>query len=103
MQKRNAVAVIAIIMLSLLLSLGIGAVEYPDGSKARLPGELIQPSYINFVFANGAVIVPTFDDPMDDEVPGIFKKAFPDREIISFPAREVVLGGGGLHCITKNY
>ena len=77
--------------------------EYPDGSKARLPGELIQPSYINFVFANGAVIVPTFDDPMDDEVPRIFKKAFPDREIISFPAREVVLGGGGLHCITKNY
>ena len=33
MQKRNAVAVIAIIiMLSLLLSLGVGAVEYPDGS-----------------------------------------------------------------------
>lgn len=33
MRKRRIAAVIAIIiMLSLLLSLGIGAIEYPDGS-----------------------------------------------------------------------
>jgi agmatine deiminase len=77
--------------------------EYPDGSKPRLPGEVIQPSYINFIFANGAVIVPTFDDPMDDEVKRIFESAMPGRKVIPFPAREVVLGGGGLHCITKNF
>ena len=77
--------------------------EYHDGSKPRLPGEVIQPSYINFIFANGAVIVPTFDDPMDDEVKRIFESAMPGRRVIPFPAREVVLGGGGLHCITKNY
>lgn len=77
--------------------------EYPDGSKARLEGEIIQPSYINFIFANGAVIVPTFDDPTDGEVLKIFKDTFPDREVVPFPAREIVLGGGGLHCITKNY
>lgn len=77
--------------------------EYPDGSKARLEGELIQPSYINFIFANGAVIIPTFDDPKDGEVLKIFKATFPDREVVPFPAREIVLGGGGLHCITKNY
>lgn len=77
--------------------------EYPVGSKPRLPGEVIQPSYVNFIFANGAVIVPTFDDPMDGTVIDIFKRTFPKRDVIPFPAREIVLGGGGLHCITKNY
>lgn len=77
--------------------------EYPDGSKPRLPGEIIQPSYINFIFANGAVIVPEFGDPADKEVLDIFKRLFQGREVVPYPAREVVLGGGGLHCITKNY
>lgn len=79
---------------------GLAAVR---GSKSRSEGELIQPSYINFVFANGAVILPTFGDPADGEVLTLFEKIFPDRKIVSLPAREVVLGGGGLHCITKNF
>ena len=74
-----------------------------NGSKPRDQGELIQPSYINFVFANGAVILPVFGDPLDEEVMALFSTVFPQRKIIPFPAREVVLGGGGLHCITKNF
>lgn len=77
--------------------------EFLPGSKKRLPREWIQPSYINFVFVNGAVIVPAFDDPADEMVRQLFEKVFWYKEVISFPAREVVLGGGGLHCITKNY
>lgn len=73
-----------------------------SGSKARLVGEPIQPSYINFVFLNGAVIVPQFGDRNDEIVLGIFKEFFKDRAVVAFPAREIVLGGGGLHCITKN-
>ena len=77
--------------------------EAVRGSRSRSEGELIQPSYINFVFANGAVILPTFGDPADGEVQRLFEKAFPDRKIVPLPAREIVLGGGGLHCITKNF
>ncbi len=73
------------------------------GSKPRLPGEIIQPSYINFIFAGEAVIVPTFEDERDGEALEIFARQFPNRPVIPFPAREVVLGGGGLHCITKNF
>jgi agmatine deiminase len=40
---------------------------------------------------------------MDDEVKRIFESAMSGRKVIPFPAREVVLGGGGLHCITKNF
>lgn len=77
--------------------------EFIPGSKERLIGEIIQPSYINFIFANGIVVVPSFDDPADSVVRNIFSEIFPDRKIIMFPAREIMLGGGGLHCITKNY
>ncbi len=73
------------------------------GSKSRPEDELIQPSYINFVFANGAVILPTFGDPADGEIITLFERLFPNRKIVPLPAREVVLGGGGLHCITKNF
>lgn len=76
---------------------------YEKGSKERYLGEIIQPSYINFIFVNGGVIIPSFGDEKDDEVAKIFKSIFTDREIIQFPSREIVLGGGGLHCITKNF
>lgn len=74
-----------------------------EGSKERFLGETIQPSYINFIFANGAVIIPSFEDEKDKVVLDLFKEVFKEKEIIQFPAREIVLGGGGLHCITKNY
>ena len=77
--------------------------ELRSGSKERAVEEPIQPSYINFIFANKAVIVPSFDCPTDSEVKALFEEIFPDRDVIQFAAREIVLGGGGLHCITKNY
>ena len=32
-----------------------------------------------------------------------FKKVFPDREIVMVPTREVILGGGNIHCITHQH
>lgn len=72
------------------------------GSKARMVGEPMQASYINFIFVNGGVIVPQFGDRQDKIVLEIFKKHFQKLKIATFNAREIVLGGGGLHCITKN-
>ena len=74
-----------------------------EGTKERLVGEIIQPSYINFAFVNGGIILPAFNDDADLVAAEIFKSVFPDRRVISFPAREILLGGGGIHCITKNY
>lgn len=76
---------------------------FVEGSKKRLVGEIIQPSYINFAFVNAGVILPVFGDPADETVRALFEKIFPERKIICFPAREILLGGGGIHCITKNY
>lgn len=77
--------------------------EYSDGSKNRPIGEIIQPSYINFAFVNGGVIVPQFGDKNDERALSLFKRFFKDRRVLPFASREIVLGGGGIHCLTKNF
>ena len=77
-------------------------IEIVQGSKPRIEGLPIQASYINFIFANGAVIVPQFNLPQDNDALSVFKKVFTNRKVIPSHAREVVLGGGGLHCISRN-
>jgi agmatine deiminase len=62
----------------------------------RLPA-----SYANFYVANGAVVVPLFDDPADAEAIEILAGTFPDRKIIGLPAIDLVWGLGAYHCITQ--
>jgi agmatine deiminase len=45
--------------------------------------------------------MPTFDDPNDDVARDIIAGAFRDREVVAVPGREIVLGGGNVHCITQ--
>lgn len=58
-------------------------------------------SYINFIFVNGGIIVPTFNVDTDKKALGIFKKIFPDRKIIGIDCSLLIQEGGGLHCMTK--
>ena len=50
---------------------------------------------------NGGVIFPKFGDPNDARAEETLKKAFPNREIVGIYAREILLGGGNIHCITQ--
>ncbi|MCL2755486.1 MAG: agmatine deiminase family protein [Firmicutes bacterium] len=77
-------------------------IKIVQGNKARIMGEPIQASYINFMFVNGGIILPQFNAPQDKNVLELFKQIFPSRQIVPFNAREVILGGGGLHCISRN-
>ena len=65
-------------------------------NKQRLPA-----SYCNFYIANGVVIAPGFDDPADEEVAGALADLFPNRQVLSLPARDLVLGLGAFHCLTQ--
>ncbi len=58
-------------------------------------------SYVNFYLANGAVIMPGFDDPADAPAATLIAAAFPDRKVVQIPALDIVAGGGGIHCITQ--
>ena len=59
-------------------------------------------SHMNFLIANGAVIVPTSGD---DAAAAMACKGlatvFPDREIIALPSTAILSGGGSFHCISQ--
>jgi len=76
-------------------------VDAVDGSIPRHAGDRMAASYINFYLCNGGAIVPTFNDPHDKLAMDALQKAMPDRKIVGVPAREILLGGGNIHCITQ--
>jgi agmatine deiminase len=59
-------------------------------------------SHMNFLIANGAVIVPTYGDGMAARLTceGL-ATVFPDREIIPLPSTAILSGGGSFHCISQ--
>lgn len=77
-------------------------VESLDGTLPRKEGDRQAASYANFYIANGAVVLPLFGDEIHDKAAiDILTGIFPDREIIGIYAREIILGGGNIHCITQ--
>jgi agmatine deiminase len=71
------------------------------GTKPRKGGERLAASYVNFYIANGGVIVPMLDRRLDSKVIAQLQSIFPDRRVVGVPAREILLGGGNIHCITQ--
>ncbi len=63
-------------------------------------GRRLAKSYINFYLANGAVVMPSFEDGKDKAAKEIVSGCFPDRKVRQVPALDIVHGGGGIHCIT---
>ena len=45
--------------------------------------------------------MPLLDERHDEEAAAVLGRAFPDREVVGVPAREILLGGGNVHCITQ--
>ncbi|XP_060173837.1 agmatine deiminase-like isoform X1 [Lycium barbarum] len=77
---------------------------FQDGDgKTRTSGTRLAASYVNFYIANGAIITPQFGDKKwDEEAIRVLSLAFPDYEVVGIEgAREIVLGGGNIHCITQ--
>lgn len=80
-----------------LLRLPMPRPIYDDGE--RLPA-----TYANYLVINGAVLVPTYNQPdLDQEAISTIGKAFPDREIIGIDCRAVIRQHGSLHCCTMQY
>ena len=56
---------------------------------------------MNFYIANSRVVFPLLDERDDEQAAAILGAAFPSREVVGVPAREILLGGGNIHCITQ--
>jgi len=58
-------------------------------------------SYANFYIANGVVLVPLYNSTHDDKALELFKRYFPERDVIGILCNDLVWGQGSLHCITQ--
>jgi agmatine deiminase len=71
------------------------------GSKPRRAGERMAGSYANFYLGNTRVVYPLLDARHDAAAAEVLAECFPDREIVGVATREILLGGGNIHCITQ--
>jgi len=44
------------------------------------------------------LIMPPFGEPWDSKAKEVFETVAPNRQIRQVAAREIILGGGGIHC-----
>lgn len=63
-------------------------------------GHRLPATYANFLFVNGAVLVPTYAQPYDDQVIATLQAALPEREVIGIDCRALIRQHGSLHCAT---
>lgn len=79
----------------------IRIVKLPMPSPKYFRDFRVPASYANFYFINGAMIVPTFDDPNDLKAMKVFAGLRPDLKITGIPGINFVRGLGGVHCLTQ--
>ncbi len=72
-----------------------------DGKPTRVEGERLAASYVNFYISNDAVIMPGFGDKNDDKAKKLLEQIFTDRKVIQIYAKDILIGGGNIHCITQ--
>ncbi len=76
-------------------------IDAREGTAPRLAGERLAGSYVNFYLGNSRIVMPLLDPRHDEEAAAILRRTFPGREVVGVPAREILLGGGNIHCITQ--
>lgn len=86
--------------LALLRETGLRVETLPMPEPVQFDGQRLPASYANFYIANGLVLAPTFNDPMDRVALAKLAALFPDREVVGIHCLDLVLGLGTLHCMT---
>jgi len=76
-------------------------IELPMPQVVVFEGRRLPASYANFYIANGAVLVPVFNDPNDRIALNTLAELFPTREIVPIYSGDLIWGFGALHCMTQ--
>jgi agmatine deiminase len=64
-------------------------------------GEVVPASHMNFLIADGAVVMPTYGEAGADFAVEALKSVFEGRQVIALPSVAVLTGGGSFHCISQ--
>jgi agmatine deiminase len=76
-------------------------VDAAAGTRPREAGARLAASYVNFYIGTSRVIVPLLDSRRDAAALRTLRELFPRREVVGVPGRELLLGGGNIHCLTQ--
>jgi agmatine deiminase len=76
-------------------------VDSGEGTQPRRAGDRLAASYVNFYLGNSRIVYPLLDPRHDEKAATILRRVFGEREVVGVPAREILLGGGNIHCITQ--
>jgi len=78
-----------------------GGVDVVRGTQPRRAGDRLAASYVNFYTGTKRIVFPLLDERYDDAAEAVLRGCFADREVVGVPTREILLGGGNIHCITQ--
>jgi Peptidylarginine deiminase and related enzymes len=78
-------------------------VPLPMCSPIYDEGERLPATYANFLFINGAILVPIYGCSEDQKALEIFKNEFPDYDIIGINCLPLIKQHGSLHCVTMQF
>ena len=79
----------------------LNIIKLPMPRPVIFDGRQLPASYANFYIANGAVLVPVFNDPNDRIALNTLSELFPSREIAPIYSGDLIWGFGALHCMTQ--
>lgn len=64
-------------------------------------GDRLPATYANYLVANGVIFVPSYGQPMNDELAAnTLRIAFPEHKIVKVDCRTLIRQHGSLHCAT---
>jgi len=78
-------------------------IPLPMSDALYFNNERLPATYANFLFVNGAVLVPTYNVKSDKEALKVFKEVFKDRDVVAIDCSVLVRQHGSLHCVTMNF
>ena len=79
----------------------LSLVPLPLPNAKFVDSQRLPAGYCNFVFANGGVIVPQFEDPADAKAIKILQELMPDRRVVGSPSMNLIWGLGSFHCLSQ--
>ena len=77
------------------------AIDIIEGTIPREDGDLCAAAYMNYLIVNGGALVPQFGDEHDSLALKQIQEMYPDYKVVGVQTREIVYGGGNIHCITQ--
>lgn len=78
-------------------------VQLPFCDAVYFEDERLPATYANFLFVNGAVIVPVYGVKQDEDALKIFEEFFTCRDIVAIDCSTLIKQHGSLHCTCMNF